>query len=68
MGKDGAQGLLGARQAGAVTVAQNEASSIVFGMPAEAIRLGAAERVLSIEEIAPAMIALASGSRQGRRV
>ncbi len=68
MGKDGAQGLLSARQAGAVTVAQNEASSVVFGMPAEAIRLGGAERVLSIEEIAPAMVALASASRQGRRV
>jgi two-component system, chemotaxis family, protein-glutamate methylesterase/glutaminase len=64
MGKDGAQGLLAARRAGAMTLAQNEASSVVFGMPGEAIRLGAAERVLSIEEIAPTLVAMASEVRQ----
>jgi two-component system chemotaxis response regulator CheB len=68
MGKDGAKGLLAARQAGAVTLAQNEASSVVFGMPAEAIRLGGAERVLSIEEFAPMLISLASGVAAGRLV
>ncbi len=41
-----------------MTLAQNEASSVVFGMPGEAIRLGAAQRVLSIEEIAPTLVAL----------
>jgi two-component system chemotaxis response regulator CheB len=66
MGKDGAQGLLAARQAGATTLAQNEASSVVFGMPGEAIRLGAAQRVLSIEEIAPALVALTSNLKAGR--
>jgi two-component system chemotaxis response regulator CheB len=66
MGKDGAQGLLTARQAGAITLAQNEASSVVFGMPGEAIRLGAAQRVLSIEEIAPALIRLTSKPNAGR--
>ena len=66
MGKDGAQGLLMARHAGAMTLAQNEASSVVFGMPGEAIRLGAARRVLSIEEIAPALIALSSDLKSGR--
>jgi two-component system chemotaxis response regulator CheB len=66
MGKDGAQGLLAARQAGAITLAQNEASSVVFGMPGEAVRLGAAQRVLSIEEFAPALIALASELKLGR--
>jgi len=66
MGKDGALGLLAARQAGAVTLAQNEASSVVFGMPGEAIRLGAAQRVLSIEEIAPALVALAGNLKLGR--
>ena len=66
MGKDGAQGLLLARQAGAMTMAQNEASSVVFGMPCEAIRLGAAQRVLSIEEVAPTLIALTSDLKLGR--
>jgi two-component system chemotaxis response regulator CheB len=67
MGKDGARGLLAARRAGAVTIAQNEASSVVFGMPGEAVRLGAAQRVLAIEEIAPALIALTNGTERRQR-
>jgi two-component system, chemotaxis family, protein-glutamate methylesterase/glutaminase len=51
MGRDGAAGLGRLRAAGAVTVAQDEASSVVFGMPAEAVRLGAAEHVLPPKEI-----------------
>jgi two-component system chemotaxis response regulator CheB len=58
MGKDGAQGLLAIRRAGGRTVAQDEQSSVVFGMPREAIQLGAAERVLPLEQIAPALLAL----------
>jgi two-component system chemotaxis response regulator CheB len=58
MGKDGALGLLAARQLGAMTIAQNEATSAVFGMPGEAVRLGAAGRVLALEEIAPALVGL----------
>ncbi len=58
MGRDGAQGLLAARRTGAMTYAQNESSSVVFGMPGEAIRIGAARHVLSIEEIAPTLVAL----------
>jgi two-component system chemotaxis response regulator CheB len=46
MGDDGAAGLAEMKRAGAITVAQDEASSVVFGMPAEAIRLGAADHVL----------------------
>jgi two-component system chemotaxis response regulator CheB len=45
MGDDGARGLLEMRQAGARTAAQDEASCVVFGMPREAIRLGAAQEV-----------------------
>ncbi len=55
MGTDGAEGLLAMRQAGATTVAQDEATSIVFGMPREAIIRGAAEHVLPLEEIAAAL-------------
>ena len=51
MGDDGAAGLLEMRKVGALTIAQDEATSVVFGMPAEAIRLGAAECVMALEEI-----------------
>nr|WP_320131493.1 chemotaxis response regulator protein-glutamate methylesterase [uncultured Holophaga sp.] len=51
MGDDGARGLLEMRQAGALTFAQDEATCVVFGMPKEAIKLGAAERVVPIQEI-----------------
>jgi two-component system, chemotaxis family, protein-glutamate methylesterase/glutaminase len=56
MGDDGARGLLEMRQAGAHTIAQDEESCIVFGMPKEAIKLGAAERIASLQEI-PVLIA-----------
>jgi two-component system chemotaxis response regulator CheB len=56
MGDDGARGLLELRQAGGVTLAQDEASCVVFGMPKEAIRLGAAGSVLPLAEIAPAVL------------
>jgi two-component system, chemotaxis family, protein-glutamate methylesterase/glutaminase len=56
MGDDGASGLLEMKQAGARTLVQDEATSIVFGMPAEAIKLGAAERVLPLPEIAGALM------------
>jgi len=51
MGRDGAEGLLELRSAGGLCVAQDEASSIVFGMPRVAIELCAVDRVLSIEEL-----------------
>jgi two-component system chemotaxis response regulator CheB len=56
MGDDGARGLLEMREAGARTVAQDEASSIVFGMPKEAIARGAAERVVPLDQIARALL------------
>jgi len=52
MGADGAQGMLKMRRAGARTIAQDEASCVVFGMPREAILLGAAEQVLPLTAIA----------------
>jgi two-component system chemotaxis response regulator CheB len=51
MGSDGSRGLLQMRQAGARTIAQNEATCVVFGMPREAIALGAAEQVLPLPAI-----------------
>jgi two-component system chemotaxis response regulator CheB len=51
MGADGAAGLLKMRQAGARTIAQDEQSCVVFGMPKEAIKLGAAEKVVSLQHI-----------------
>jgi two-component system chemotaxis response regulator CheB len=59
MGRDGAQGLQALRQAGATTLAQDEASSVVFGMPREAIRLGAAQHVVGLRELPGWLRALA---------
>lgn len=56
MGDDGADGLLEMRQAGSFTIAQDEASSVVFGMPREAILRGAAEEVLSLARIPSAIL------------
>jgi two-component system chemotaxis response regulator CheB len=67
MGRDGATGLLEVRRAGGVTLAQDEASSVVFGMPREAILLGAAERVLPLEQFAPTIAALALDPRPRSR-
>ena len=52
MGSDGAAGMLTLKEAGATTVAQDEASCIVFGMPREAIRLGAAQKILPLDQMA----------------
>jgi two-component system chemotaxis response regulator CheB len=56
MGKDGATGLLEMKQAGARTIAQDESSSVVFGMAREAIKLQAADEVLPLGEIAARML------------
>ena len=57
MGNDGALGLLKMRRAGAITIAQDEATCVVYGMPREAVRMGAAAQVLPLPEIAEAMLA-----------
>lgn len=60
MGDDGARGLLEMRQAGAATLAQDEDSCIVFGMPGEAVELGAAEKVVPLSAIAGEILRLSS--------
>jgi two-component system chemotaxis response regulator CheB len=58
MGKDGARGMLAMRQAGAVNIAQDEASCIVFGMPREAVAVGAVHEVLPLSRIAARLVEL----------
>jgi two-component system chemotaxis response regulator CheB len=57
MGRDGADGLLNMREAGARTIAQDESTSVVFGMPKEAIRIGAAEKILPLYEMPQRVLA-----------
>ncbi len=56
MGSDGAKGLLNMRHSGAHAIAQDEAAPVVFGMPKEAIELGAVEKVLPLSNIAKAFV------------
>ncbi len=64
MGVDGAQGMLRMKQAGARTMAQDEASCVVFGMPREAIRLNAADQVVSLHHVASALLHAIRGGRK----
>lgn len=57
MGDDGAKGMLEMKQAGAFNIAQDEASCVVFGMPAEAIKLGATDAILPLQAIAESILA-----------
>ncbi len=66
MGRDGAEGLAAMRRAGAATVVEDESTCVVFGMPREAIRLGAAQHVVGLTELPPLLTGLArAGSREG---
>ena len=67
MGRDGAEELKLLRDRGAITFAQDEASSVVHGMPGEAIRLGAATYVLHPDKIAPTLAALANNRKANKR-
>ncbi|MDQ1330869.1 MAG: Protein-glutamate methylesterase/protein-glutamine glutaminase, partial [Thermodesulfobacteriota bacterium] len=63
MGADGAKGLLKMREAGARTVAQDEKSCVVFGMPKEAVKIGAAEKVVSLSNIGTTVMGMIAGER-----
>jgi two-component system chemotaxis response regulator CheB len=67
MGADGAAGLLAMKRAGARTIAQDEASCVVFGMPREAVRMGAADEVLPLGRIATALVRLAAEAGHRKR-
>ena len=67
MGSDGAVALGKVKDAGGYTLAQDENSCIVFGMPKEAIRLGNAQDVLPLNEIAQAIVDFASGKKTRKR-
>jgi two-component system, chemotaxis family, protein-glutamate methylesterase/glutaminase len=56
MGDDGARGMLEMKEAGAATIAQDEATSVVFGMPNEAIKRGAVDTILPLEAIAGSIL------------
>jgi two-component system chemotaxis response regulator CheB len=58
MGADGAKGMLSMKEAGAKTIAQDEASCVVFGMPKEAIKLGAVDRIVPLERISQEIVHL----------
>jgi two-component system chemotaxis response regulator CheB len=60
MGDDGARGLQEMKQAGARTIAQDEASSVVFGMPKEAIALGCVDRIVPLSQIAQEILRMAA--------
>ncbi|WP_340616597.1 protein-glutamate methylesterase/protein-glutamine glutaminase [Xenorhabdus entomophaga] len=66
MGSDGAAGLLEMKQAGAYTLAQSEASCVVFGMPRAAIQLGAVDDVMDMQKISKAMLAKISAGQSIR--
>src|SRR5208283_3830391 len=59
MGDDGARGMLEMKQAGAKTIAQNEETCVVFGMPNEAIKRSAVDKVVPLESVAGTMLAFA---------
>jgi two-component system chemotaxis response regulator CheB len=66
MGKDGAQGLKEMREAGSPTLAQDEATSVVWGMPGEAVAIGAAANVLPLQDIAGRLKMLHEAMEAGR--
>lgn len=68
MGRDGVKGMLSIARAGGVTIAQDEESSIVFGMPKEAVEQGAVRHILPLEQIAPMLQVVAGRMRNSSNV
>jgi two-component system chemotaxis response regulator CheB len=64
MGDDGARGLLAMKQAGAVTLAQDEASCVVYGMPREAVAMGAVDDIVAADHLSEALLALLRAPRR----
>ncbi len=64
MGDDGARGLKELQDAGAPTIAQDEATSVVWGMPGSAVKLGAADRVIPLTQVAEAIMDWATGTSE----
>lgn len=62
MGRDGVDGLVDARAAGARVLAQDEASSVIYGMPGEAVRAGVVEEVLPVDRIAARLVEMTGGA------
>jgi two-component system, chemotaxis family, protein-glutamate methylesterase/glutaminase len=60
MGRDGAEGMANIAAADGITIAQDESSSVVYGMPKQAVELGAVLHILPLEQIAPALVTLAN--------
>jgi two-component system chemotaxis response regulator CheB len=67
MGRDGAQGLLEMKEAGSPTVVQDEATSVVWGMPGEAVELGAADEILPLPRIAGRVLERAAEAEAARK-
>ncbi len=67
MGADGAKGLLAMRRSGARTIAEDESSCVVFGMPKEAIKIGAAETIVPLPQMPDAILEALSEPAQGTR-
>ncbi|WP_275445645.1 MULTISPECIES: chemotaxis response regulator protein-glutamate methylesterase [unclassified Halomonas] len=68
MGKDGAAGLLAMRQAGSPTLAQSEATCVVYGMPREAVALGGAAEIVDLDQMAGQIMHLVAASGRAQRV
>jgi two-component system chemotaxis response regulator CheB len=64
MGDDGARGLLALRRSGAITLAQDEASCVVYGMPRVAVELGAVDRVCPLGRMAETLLAATTPTRR----
>jgi two-component system chemotaxis response regulator CheB len=67
MGEDGAEGMATIRAGGGITIAESEASCVVYGMPRAAVQRGGAEWVLPLSDIATLLAAMPGGAGQGAR-